>query len=86
MRGLVGERFAIACNGHRVPLHPTGANSEGIAGVRFRAWQPPECLQPTVPPHAPLRLDLYDTWNRRSLGGCGFHQPHTRAAAAMRPF
>ena len=76
VRGLTGDRFAIACNGRRVPLHPTGTNSEGVAGVRFRAWQPPECLQPTIAPHAPLRFDLYDTWNRRSLGGCSYHVAH----------
>jgi uncharacterized protein (DUF2126 family)/transglutaminase-like putative cysteine protease len=75
-RGLAGDRFAITCNGHRVPLHPTGTNGEGVAGVRYRAWQPPECLQPTIGPHAPLRFDLYDTWNRRSLGGCTYHVAH----------
>ena len=47
-RGLIGDRFAITCNGHRVPLHPTGTNGEGVAGVRYRAWQPPDCLQPTI--------------------------------------
>jgi len=75
-RGLVGDRFAITVNGHRVPLHPTGTNGEGVAGVRYRAWQPPECLQPTIAPHAPLRFDLYDTWNQRSLGGCTYHVAH----------
>jgi uncharacterized protein (DUF2126 family) len=75
-KGLVGDRFAITVNGHRVPLHPTGVNGEGVAGVRYRAWQPPECLQPTIAPHAPLRFDLYDTWNRRSLGGCTYHVAH----------
>jgi uncharacterized protein (DUF2126 family) len=75
-RGLIGDRFAITCNGHRVPLHPTGTNGEGVAGVRYRAWQPPICLQPTIGSHAPLRFDLYDTWNKRSLGGCTYHVAH----------
>ena len=75
-RGLAGDRFAITCNGHRVPLHPTGTNGESVAGVRYRAWQPPVCLQPTIKSHAPLRFDLYDTWNRRSLGGCTYNVAH----------
>jgi uncharacterized protein (DUF2126 family)/transglutaminase-like putative cysteine protease len=74
--GLIGDRFAITVNGHRVPLHPTGVNGEGVAGVRYRAWQPPVCLQPTIKSHAPLRFDLYDTWNKRSLGGCTYHVAH----------
>ena len=75
-QGLAGDRFAITCNGHRVPLHPTGTNGEGVAGVRYRAWQPPGCLQPTIGVHAPLRFDLHDTWNQRSLGGCTYHVVH----------
>jgi uncharacterized protein (DUF2126 family) len=75
-RGLIGDRFAILCNGRRVPLHPTGTNGEGVAGVRYRAWQPPECLQPTIGVHTPLVFDLFDTWNARSLGGCAYHVAH----------
>jgi uncharacterized protein (DUF2126 family)/transglutaminase-like putative cysteine protease len=75
-KGMIGDRFAITCNGHRVPLHPTGTNGEGVAGVRYRAWQPPGCLHPTIGVHAPLRFDLYDTWNKRSLGGCTYHVAH----------
>jgi uncharacterized protein (DUF2126 family)/transglutaminase-like putative cysteine protease len=74
--GLTGDRFAITCNGHRVPLHPTGTNGEGVAGVRYRAWQPPECLQPTIAPHAPLVFDVVDTWNQRSIAGCTYHVAH----------
>jgi uncharacterized protein (DUF2126 family) len=74
--GLAGDRFVLTANGHRVPLHPTGVNGEAVAGVRFRAWQPPECLQPTIAPHAPVVFDLVDTWNNRSLGGCTYHVAH----------
>jgi uncharacterized protein (DUF2126 family) len=75
-RGLAGDRFAVTVGGQRLPLHPTGTNSEAVAGVRYRAWQPPECLQPTIGVHAPLRLDVVDTWNQRSIGGCTYHVTH----------
>jgi len=74
--GMTGDRFAVTCNGRRVPLHPTGTNGEFVAGVRYRAWHPPECLQPNIGLHTPLVFDLYDTWNGRSLGGCTYHAVH----------
>jgi uncharacterized protein (DUF2126 family) len=75
-QGLIGERFVMTANGRRVPLHPTGTNGEAVAGVRYRAWQPAECLQPTIGVQSPLVFDLYDTWNKRSLGGCTYHVVH----------
>jgi len=74
--GLVEGRYIISCNGRRMPLHSTGKQGEWVAGVRFRAWQPPSCLHPTIPIHSPLIFDVVDTWTGRSVGGCSYHVTH----------
>ena len=74
--GMASERFVITCNGRSLPLQPTGTNGELVAGVRFRAWQPPRCLHPHIGVHAPLTFDLVDLWMNRSLGGCEYHVIH----------
>jgi uncharacterized protein (DUF2126 family) len=76
VKGMVGERHAVACNGWRLPLHPTGVEGEFVAGLRFRAWQPPSGLHPTIPAHGPLVFDLVDLWSGRSVGGCTYHVTH----------
>jgi uncharacterized protein (DUF2126 family) len=75
-RGVTDERHAIAVNGIRLPMQPTGTVGERVAGVRFRAWQPPHCLQPYIGVHHPLRFDVVDTWGQRSLGSCTYHVWH----------
>jgi uncharacterized protein (DUF2126 family) len=74
--GLPPDRFALTCNGRDVPLRPTGTVGEFVAGVRYRAWQPPSALHPRIGVHSPLTFDLFDTWMRRSLGGCQYHVAH----------
>jgi uncharacterized protein (DUF2126 family)/transglutaminase-like putative cysteine protease len=74
--GMIDTRHLITCNGVEVPLHPTGINGQYVAGVRYRAWQPPSCLHPTIGVHSPLTFDIVDSWNGRSIGGCVYHVSH----------
>jgi uncharacterized protein (DUF2126 family)/transglutaminase-like putative cysteine protease len=74
--GMAPDRYTLTCNGVPVPLHPTGTGGEYVAGVRYRAWQPPSALHPTIAVHAPLTFDLVDRWMERSLGGCQYHVMH----------
>ncbi|MDB5337859.1 MAG: uncharacterized protein JWN70_3478 [Planctomycetaceae bacterium] len=76
VKGMTDLRHVVTCNGRRVPLRATGVQGEYVGAVRFRAWQPPSCLHPTIPPHAPLVFDLIDAWNQRSIGGCKWDVSH----------
>jgi uncharacterized protein (DUF2126 family) len=76
VRGMVDPRHVVTCNGRRLPLHPTGTVGEYVCAVRFRAWQPPSCLHPTIPVDGPLVFDVVDTWMKRSVGGGRYHVGH----------
>ncbi len=74
--GMTQQRHAITCNGRVLPMTPTGTPGEFVAGIRYRAWAPPSALHPTIGVHAPLVLDIVDTWAQRSVGGCTYHVVH----------
>jgi uncharacterized protein (DUF2126 family) len=73
---MLGSRYAVACNSRPLPFAPTGVHGEFVAGVRYRAWQPPSALHPTIAVHTPLVFDLVDRWTGRSVGGCTYHVMH----------
>jgi uncharacterized protein (DUF2126 family) len=66
-------RYAVACNGRRVPLQLTAEAGVEVAGVRYRARKLSAALHPTVPVHAPLIFNLIDCWQNRSIGQCTYY-------------
>ena len=76
LNGFNNDRYALLVNGRRVPLISTGTKQEFVCGVRYRAWQPPSALHPTIGIDTPITFDLIDTWNSRSIGGCTYYVSH----------
>jgi uncharacterized protein (DUF2126 family) len=74
--GLNQSRYVVTCNGRALPLQSTGTTGEYAAGVRYKAWNPPSALHPSIGIDTPLTFDIVDTWMKRSLGGCQYYVAH----------
>jgi uncharacterized protein (DUF2126 family) len=85
VEGLVPERHRVLVNGHELPLRPTPTKGEHVAGVRFRAWAPPQSLQAHLGIHHPIHIDVIDSWGKRSLGACAYHVWHPEGRAYDTP-
>jgi uncharacterized protein (DUF2126 family)/transglutaminase-like putative cysteine protease len=74
--GMNQSRYVVTCNGDALPMQNTGTVGEYVAAVRYKAWNPPSSLHPTIGVHAPLTIDIVDTWSKHSVGGCEYHVAH----------
>jgi uncharacterized protein (DUF2126 family)/transglutaminase-like putative cysteine protease len=85
---LVGadrHRYVVTANGHPIPLLATDKADIQVGGVRYRAWQPPSALHPTITVDGPLRFELVDTMTGTSKGGCMYHIAHPGGRAYETP-
>jgi uncharacterized protein (DUF2126 family)/transglutaminase-like putative cysteine protease len=74
--GADRQRYVVTANGHPIPLLATDNPDVQVGGLRFRAWQPPSALHPTITVDGPLRFELVDTATGMSRGGCTYHVSH----------
>jgi uncharacterized protein (DUF2126 family) len=68
------SRYAVTCNGRRIPLAPTGEAGDQVAAVRYRARKLNATLHPTVPVHLPLVFDLIDTVKNVSVARASYRE------------
>jgi uncharacterized protein (DUF2126 family) len=83
--GADRHRYVVTCNGEPIPLLATDKSDIQVGGVRFRAWQPPSALHPTITVDAPLRFELVDLSSGTSRGGCTYHVSHPGGLAYEKP-
>ena len=74
--GADRQRHVVTCNGYPVPLLATDNPDIQVAGVRYRAWQPPSALHPSITVDGPLRFEVIDMTTGTSRGGCTYHISH----------
>ena len=83
--GADRHRYIVTANGYPIPLLATEKPDIQVGGVRFRAWQPPSALHPTITVDGPLRFELVDTVTGMSRGGCTYHVSHPGGRAFDNP-
>jgi uncharacterized protein (DUF2126 family) len=83
--GADRHRYVVTCNGYPVPLLATDKPDIHVGGVRFKAWQPPSALHPTISCDSPLQFELIDLTAGTSRGGCTYHVVHPGGRAYDEP-
>ncbi|OBG25217.1 DUF2126 domain-containing protein [Mycobacterium sp. 852002-51057_SCH5723018] len=83
--GADRHRYVVTANGYPVPLLATDNPDIHVGGVRFKAWQPPSALHPTISTDVPLQFELIDLTTGTSRGGCTYHVSHPGGRAYDEP-
>ena len=83
--GADRHRYVVTCNGYPVPLLATDNPDIHVGGVRYKAWQPPSALHPTITIDVPLQFELIDLTSGTSRGGCTYHVVHPGGLAYDEP-
>lgn len=83
--GADRHRYVVTCNGYPVPLLATDNPDIHVGGVRYKAWQPPSALHPTITTDVPLQFELIDLTSGISRGGCTYHVAHPGGRAYDEP-
>lgn len=83
--GADRQRHVLTCNGYPIPMLATDNPDIQVGGVRYRAWQPPSALHPTITVDGPLRFELVDIATGTSRGGCTYHVSHPGGRAYDSP-
>ena len=83
--GADRHRYVVTVNGYPVPLLVTDNPDIHVGGVRFKAWQPPSALHPTISADGPLQFELIDLTTGTSCGGCTYHVAHPGGRAYDEP-
>ncbi|MDT5155545.1 MAG: hypothetical protein QOI01_7278 [Mycobacterium sp.] len=83
--GADRHRYIVTANCYPIPLLATSNSDVQVGGVRYRAWQPPSALHPTITVDSPLRFELIDTATGTSRGGCTYHVSHPGGRAYDNP-
>lgn len=83
--GADRHRYLVTCNGYPVPLLATDNPDIHVGGVRYKAWQPPSALHPTITTDVPLQFELIDLTTGTSRGGCTYHVAHPGGRAYDEP-
>ena len=83
--GADRHRYLVTCNGYPIPLLATDNPDIHVGGVRFRAWQPPSALHPSITVDGPLQFELVDLATGTSRGGCTYHVAHPGGRAYDEP-